>query len=96
MGTKAKSFTVSLYANGKPRSRKGGNWKWNCHGYEHVAADIECSVRAEQMADCGNGKCFVWRMPTPEACECMAEWLLKAAAFARQQRKQRTANGMRP
>jgi hypothetical protein len=90
MGTKSKSSTVSVYANGKPRSRRAGNFKWNCHGYEHVAADIECHVCAEEMTNCGYGKGFFLRMPTPEHCEYMAEWLMKAAAFARQQRNKRT------
>jgi hypothetical protein len=96
MGTKSKSFAVSVYANGKPRSRRSGNWKLNCHGHEHVAADIECFVRAVEMTDCGHGKGFFLRMPTPEHCEFVAEWLMKAASFARQQSNQRTASGMTP
>ena len=86
-GTKRKQ--VSVHSNGKPRAIRSGNWTWECHGYEHVAVDIQCFVKPEELLS--GRRAFIFRLPTPQHCELLADWFAKAAVFARRQSKQRTA-----
>lgn len=91
MRTKAKRHAVSVFTNGKPRARRTGPWRFECHGHDDNAAQIECFVVASEMVDCGYGKGFVLRLPTAGHCEYLAAWLTEAAKFTRRQHKQRTA-----
>jgi hypothetical protein len=93
MKKKIKQRSVSVYANGKPRMWRRGNWTLRCWGFDHAAADIECFVKADDVPACGNA--FLLRCESAEQCEAFGHWLLAAAAFARKQAKQRTVGQRR-
>jgi hypothetical protein len=82
---KTKKRSVSVHANGKPRMRRSGPWDIECRVRQGVLIGVR--VPPQQAP---HHAYFALKLPTPEHCIGMADWLRQAAKFLKKEQQTRS------